>query len=215
MVITFKTTSGSIKKFIPTRWEEVTFQQYIDIQAVGDNYVKLLSVFTGLSEEVISRTPFENIDKLVEALSFIYKPMPMDIPDKLMGYTMPKDLGFKTIAQFQDIREDLRIKRTPSEQVLRFPLYCATYALAEYDWRKAEELSKDFMQAPAPEVIAIGNFILRKLVGLRIGKQLNFQARVTPLRRLKLVLKSWLIRLDFTERLSLWRKRVVTSVRKF
>lgn len=215
MKVTFQTYRTKYERTIPTRWEEVTFKQYIDIQGVGDDYVKLLAVFTQIDEDIIRKSSVASLDVVIGALSFIYTPVPMVLPEKIMGYTVPKDLGFKTVAQFQDIRDDLRVKRTPEEQILRYPLYCATFALEEYDWRKAEEAQKNFMLAPAPEVLAVGNFILRKLVGLRIGKTLNFPKPSTRTQRFKLVLKSWLIRLGFTVLLSRLKKRVGTSGKKF
>jgi len=215
MKVTFQTNRTHFVRTIPTRWEEVTFKQYIDIQNAGDDYVKLLSVFTGMDHDIIRKSSVASIDVVLSALSFIYTPMPMELPEKIMGYQVPKDLGFKTVAQFQDIRDDLRVKRTPEEQILRYPVYCATYALEEYDWRKAESMQNEFMLAPAPEVLAVGNFILRKLVGLRIGKTLNFPKRSTRLQRLKLVLKGWLIRLDFMGRLYQLKRKVGISGMKF
>jgi len=206
--VTFKTTKSNVERYIPTRWEEVTFKHYLDMQDAGDDYVKVLSVFTGMPEDVVRRSAILQLESVIQALSFIYTTMPMQVPQKILGYEVPKDLGFKSIAQFQDLREDMKEKRVPIEQIKRYPLYCATYAMAEYDWRKAEEMQAEFLQAPAPEVIAIGNFTLRKLVGLRIGKQLNFPKQVTRVQRWKLALKGWLIRLDFLVLLSRLKKRV-------
>jgi hypothetical protein len=169
----------AITKDIPTRWEEVTFNQFIKLAGCASNYVKIVSVFTGLDEDIISRTPFANMETFDKMLGFINTKIPSAFPKSIIGYTLP-DLNDEFKNVFHIIRDDIKLAREPIKRLERYTIYCAIYACKEkygkYDWKKAEEMKDEFLEAPAPEVLAVGNFTLAKIFGNEV-KQINFNIK--------------------------------------
>lgn len=162
-----------LTKLIPTRWAHVTFRTWLKLRDCGSNHVKIFATIVGIQEETLRKAKITNLDSILALLSFLMSPPDNSVPVKILGYDVPKDLGFESIGQYEDLHEDLRVQRTSDEQLLRFPLYCAIYACpskhGQYDWQQAEAMADEFMDAPAGEVLAIGNFTLLKLIGLIKG----------------------------------------------
>lgn len=201
---------------IPTRWEEVTFRQLLAINEANDDWLKIFGIFLEEPAEDIGNARVENgaLDELLVCLSFLTSTeIPKVMPTKILGYDLPKDLGFETIGQYQYIREDVAdsANMTPIEQMRRHALYCAVYAQpqtnnGEFDFEKAEAMAEKFMDAPAMEVLAVGSFTVVKLIGL--SKPINDVSRrpLTLMRRLRLAFQSWLVFTVSTVRLWLWRR---------
>lgn len=210
---------------IPTRWEEVTFRQLMAINEANDDWLKIFGVFLDEPAELIGNARVDNggLDELLICLSFLTSTeIPKVLPTSIMGYDLPKDLGFETIGQYQYIREDVAASAsmTPIEQMRRYALYCAVYAqpqdnLGEFDFEKAEALAEKFMNAPAMEVLAVGSFTVVKLIGL--SRPINDVSRrpITRMKRLRLAIQSWLVYTVSTARLWLWKKRLASGRRSY
>jgi hypothetical protein len=106
-------------------------------------------------------------------------------------FSIPKNLEFETIGQFQDLKaEAVQIKDAKSFD--KYALFCAIYATNPYDYQEAEKLVPTFINAPCEEVMAIGNFILLKLAELMTGIQSKSQSPSIPMKKYWLVLTVWL-----------------------
>lgn len=222
---------------VPVSWDQVTYKQFLQLAKAGNSYAKVLSVLTGIDEGVITRAQIKNLDAAMQILSFIRKPCPYFVPHKILFYPLPKDLGFESVAQYEDIRSTLeKLKDATEDQRLnQYPYFVAVYAcrhmskercedlreatgnneikFGEYHYLKAEAMAEDFFNCPAPEVLGIGNFTLLKYVSLNLGINPVYQMRLTPMKRLRLVFKRWLLSLDLPERLATWKKRLAFQVK--
>jgi len=210
---------------IPTRWEEVTFRQLLAINECKDDWLKIFGVFLEEPSDTIGNARAESgtLDELLICLSFLTTTeIPKGVPTSILGYALPKDLGFETIGQYQYIREDVASTASlnANEQIRRYALYCAVYAQpqtngGEFDFEKAEAMAEQFMNAPAMEVLAVGSFTLLKLIGL--SRPINDVSRkeFTLMKRWLLGIRAWLIFTVSTVRLWLWRKRLGAPQRSF
>lgn len=202
---------------IPTRWEEVTFIQLLAINDANNDWIKIFAIFLEEPAETIGNARVENgtLDELLVCLSFLTSTeIPRDLPNKILGYDLPKDLGFETIGQYQYIRDDVaETAHLPAdEQMRRYALYCAVYAQpqtndGEFDYEKAEALAEDFMNAPAMEVLAVGSFTVLKLIGLNRPIKDVSRSRTTLMKKLLLAIHAWLRYTGSTAQLWLWRRR--------
>lgn len=206
------------KKDLPDHWDKTSFGQFLELAKVKNDRIKAVSIFTGVDYDIIRKAKIQGIETVIHSLSFLDKEIVPKVPQKLLWYDMPKDLGFETFAQYHDLKEDIhKIKGlTEMEQLAKFPLYCAVFACTqmskercaelakqypnegivygEYHWRKAEAMQEEFLNAPATEVLGVGNFTLLKLIGLNLNINPNSRKPLTRMRRLMLVLKRWLLR---------------------
>jgi len=97
-----------VSKDIPMRWEEVSFRQFLELSKAGNDFAKIISVFTDIEPETLRKAEIKNLDQLLTAITFINtKPEPV-IPKEIMGYPVPKDLGFESIGQIEDIKDELK-----------------------------------------------------------------------------------------------------------
>lgn len=215
MIITISINNLKVEKEIPTSWDQVTFKQFLGLAKSGDDYVKVLSIITEINEDTIRKAKIINIEAIISALNFLKTPPEVVLPKTIIGYNIPKDLSFETIAQIQDLREYISKEQDPTLQLESYPLYCAIYACeqkhGEYSWKHAEEMAEEFMQAPCSEVLAIGNFTLLKLIGLNLNIAPSFRNHLTLMKRLRLVLSDWRMTSAFMARCFTWKKKRVIS----
>jgi hypothetical protein len=228
------------EKQIPISWDQVPYKQFLELFDAGDDYVKAISVFTGVPDETIRKAKIKGLDDIIHVLGFLRKEVVTRVPERIMFYQIPKDLGFETIAQIEDVKTEIA-KLAGSEdedpndpakkraQLEKYPLLCAVFACkhmsrertlelsykypnedlkyGEYHWLKAEAMQEEFLNAPTPEVLGIGNFTVLKLIGLNLNIKPNYQKPITRTKRLKLVLKRWWLHLVFMEPWYSWRKK--------
>lgn len=214
MKINVTINGTKVPKEIPTSWNEVNFKQFLGLQDCGNDRAKALALITDIDYDVLVKAKIDNIDLVLMALSFIDRPLVYSVPKELIGYAIPKDLNFESIAQFQDLKEAIKDidKVTPKEALERFTLYCAIYACTPYDWKKAESMQDQFLYAPCQEVLGIGNFTLVKLIGLSLNIAQGSQKASTPLKKFKRALIAFRFRLAFILRSFIWKKKQVTNV---
>lgn len=166
---------------IPQGWNEVSFKQLIDI-AKAKNDVERFSALTGLSPELLQ------IDELVDFYVWIdhntswrNEPFPANDTNPNLTwiykedyYTLPKDLNFASIGQYEDMKHtvgELIDGKEPIELMEKYPLVVAIYLQklidGEYDYNKAVELSEELLEYPCEDISNTANFFLSKFLRLR------------------------------------------------
>ena len=240
MIVTITLNGVTVTKKIPTSWAEVKFKDLEQITKNPQDTTAILSILTEIDVETLKRAKIANVDDIILALAFFQKDAPLVVPDKILGYPIPKDLGFETTMQYEDLKlhlKELKDKKVTDQEMLSYyPLYCAIYActqknqawlddfnkrhefvgdkaitLGTYHWLIAQEMAAEFNEAPATEVLAIGNFTLLKLIGLNLGIKNGVPIRLTRKMKLMLVLKSWVKSLVLPVQLHIWKRRLRTK----
>jgi hypothetical protein len=201
---------------LPTSWEQVSFGKFCDLDDCGNDKVKILSLFTGIDYQTLLDAKIEAFDDIiVNRLSFLSEKPQNTIPDKILGYDLPKRLEFQKTKQYIDLQNYIKESRdlSPKEQLKRYTLYCAVYACVsaygDYKWEWAENLAPEFFNAPCTEVMGIGNFTLLRLIASKNTTEKTSLHRPTLTQRFKLVLKLWRIRLALASPWSIWKKKLV------
>lgn len=197
-----------VEKKIPIRWEEVSFEDFLKLNDTKE--LTALSVFTGYTPELLKQSKIKNLDKLLSALSFVRTNIPSIKPTKLLDYPISKDLGFEPFGRYTDIKDEVDKGKQGIELLQQYPLICAIYVCQTvkheatgqtiYDFTEAEKLLPEILKAPCTEVLAVGNFLLLKLIALKNGTEASYQNLPTPMRKLLLVLKLWRSLLAFRVR---------------
>lgn len=199
----------------PTCWDQVNYGQFLDLADCVTDEVKIFTVFTGIPAEIIKKAKITGLDSVIAVLGFLRTPPVQIMPKTILGYPLPADLGFETLDQYTDLKDDLDKsgELKGKDALVKYPLYCAIYACkakyGEYDWKLAESMADEFLKAPAPEVLAIGNFTLAKLIGLNLNIDPASRKKITRMRRYRLVLKAWVQNMATTVRSNLWPKRTI------
>lgn len=195
------------QKEIPTSWDGVTFRQFQQLKDTKD--LTALSVFTGLDTETLRKAKVKNFDDVIRALSFTgFPPDLFKLPKSILKFGVRQDLGFEPFGRYSDIK-DIVDKGIEGDELLKqYPLFCAIYThLGEYSYQEAEKNVELFYEAPCTEVLALGNFLLMRLVGLKKGTVKTSQYLPTPLKKLRLAFLLWRARLAFTLRYYIWKKK--------
>lgn len=208
----------TVQKEIPVSWEQVTFRQLLDLTETDE--LKALSLFTGIEPDILRKAKITGLDKLLSALSFIHKPCPTnlickEIHTKETNYPVVTDIGFESFGQYVDIKQELdKLEKITDkdqkgmETLKIYPLLCAIYTVKPYDFKVAESRVEAFFNAPCTEVVAVGNFILMKLIALRSTIDQNSRKQeATLMKRLLLALRAWWINTAFMVRFYIWKKR--------
>lgn len=210
MIITITLNGVRVKKELPESWGNVTFQNYLDLLFCGDDYVKIIALFTGVEESILRAARIENLSLIISTLKFLSTPMKYRIPDQILGHKIPKDLELQTIGQFEDLKsERLKFSDDKIANLRKYPLIVATYLIDDYSWEAAEKLAPQLFNLSCQEVLAVGNFTLVKLIELRSNtSQTSLLAPDTPMNRLKLAMKAWLKNMAFSARYYLWKRRL-------
>lgn len=216
MNITININGVATVKKIPVSWHEVTFGTFMKLTECGDDYAKVFAVLTGIDEKIIlsSKTIVEGgIEPVIVLLEFLKTECPSVVPETILGYKVPENLGLKTWGQYTDLKDELKQnkKLTSDEALKKYMLYCAIYACedkhGEYDWEKAKWMANEFLEAPSPEVLGIGNFTLQRSIELNYGINPGSHRRLTRTTKYKQVLKNLPQILGITQLSSIWRKR--------
>jgi hypothetical protein len=203
MKITIELNGVKVQKDIPVTWDQVNYDQFLNLAQAGNDVAKILSVFTGIEAETIRKAKIHNFQAVYNLISFVWNTQ-LDtsrIPDTILGYKIPKKLEVETIAQFEDLKiEAGTIKDGSRESLMAYCRMIAIYVTNPYDSDKADQLAPYFLNASCQEVVALGNFTLMKLMPLKSVGLRSFLRTNSMLTRSRLVMKGWLSRLAFTVR---------------
>jgi len=190
------------KLHIPTRWEDITFKQYIEYQSMEKNDIYgLLEAFTGIGRDSWEKSKeVEGFYVIMNALAFVAKKpnMKYDCPlyVKIDGkdVRVPKELDRCTVKQYEDMRALIQSHmkdKAVSDDV--FPKIVAVYLCEEvtgrYGTREWEDTVPKVEELPFHEVVGIGNFFLRNLIELRSGTHRSWLHRLMSRRKYRQALK--------------------------
>lgn len=194
---------------IPTSWDQVTFEQFLNLESSGDDPIKVLALFTGIDHDLLLKAKIKDFSNILsEGLKFLSQKPELSIPKTILGYRIPDNLEFEQVQQYVDLKQAIKESAalTPQEQLKRYCLYIATYACmskhGKYDYQISESMQDEFLKAPCTEVMGIGNFTLVKLAGLKINTGVNYRQRVPVMKRLRLVIRAFMLRMGFRLRLT-------------
>lgn len=197
-MISFKINGES--KQIPTCWEDLTFNQYLDIFNLKDDSLQLVSIVAGLDYEYLKKAVIINVDKLYEAISFINTAPqfpgsvdicgPYKIPNNSKGAF---DIRFESLAQFEDMRQIMRkvpndIKAHTAAYADYVAIYLQKIRDGEYDNFKAEMMVEEIKTYPAYQVITLGSFFFLMLRNFFSGSTKGSQNTTQAPKKSKLAL---------------------------
>jgi hypothetical protein len=218
MQITIKINGVLTTKTLPISWQQVTFGTFLKLTECGDDYVKVFAALTGIDEAILKKANIENLDTALALIEFLKTECPAYVPKTILQYKVPENLGLKTLGQYTDLKAEMKrsANLTGTEALKKYLLYCAIYACdqkhGEYDWEKSEWMADEFLEAPSPEVLGIGNFTLKKLIELNYGISPTSLPHLTPAKKYKQVLKNLPSILGITQLFSSWRKKPHSTV---
>jgi hypothetical protein len=195
----FEATLNNVKvtRDIPTDWPQVKYSSFLKLQDRKE--LSALSTFTGFEPEVLKQATVKNLDQVIRALSFVKtNPDLFKLPKKILGYEVRQDLGFEPFGRYTDIKELVEKEQSEVELLKQYPLLCATYCMpGVYDFKEAEKLATQFEEAPCTEVLALGNFLLLRLIGLKNStEKTSLLTRILP-KKVRLAFQLWRARLGF------------------
>lgn len=212
----FTATLNGVKvtKEIPTSWDQVTFRQYLDLVDVQNSPQDVLAAFVGVDVQTLSKVKIVGLDAILHCLAFVKVPPALNVPKEIKGFKVSKNLEFETTGQFKDAESIVQSMKTeggnlPKEDQLKYLDLVAIFAMPNYmdaEPEEQQEFAQQFMDAPCGEVLAIGNFTLLKLIGLKLNINPDSLSKPGPLKRLRLVIKIWQKNLAFSLRYA-WLKR--------
>jgi len=207
MIFDITLNGVKVQKKIPTKWEEVKFKDFLQLQ--DNKEITAVSIFTGIDIETLRKANIKNLDALLACLTFLKKqPDLFNIPKSILGHEINQDLGFEAFGMYSDLKDELDKGLEGLELIKQYPLFCAIYCTKPYDFKVAESKVEEFNEAPCTEVLALGNFLLMRLVGLKINTERTSQKQLTALRRLRLALKGFRARLAFRVRFFILKRRL-------
>lgn len=173
---------------MPSKWEDLSLNQYLQILNIPDDFLKVVSILSGVNYEIINQCTVVGLESVIEAISFLNTPP--DVPGytpKVGPYTLPGtkdgkfDIQFESLAQFEDMRG---IMKTLPFKDNKYDITALTHAYArfvaiylqkirdgKYDPEKAKAMVPEVEKMPALEVICAGSFFFLKLRSLSSGTQ--------------------------------------------
>ena len=214
MKVSIYTNGKEHKRDIPISWDQVNFKDFLALEYCGDDIVKVIALLTRMDYEVLLKSKIANMDQVIAILGFLKQPPKPYVPNKLLIYDIPKDLAFEQVQMYVDLKNYINASHesTPQDKLKSYTLYCAVYSCIQkhgkYDWKLAEAMADEFLQAPCTEVMGVGNFTLVKLIGLNLNINPDSLKANTLVKKFKLVLKSWRKTSVHLERWFSWRKRL-------
>lgn len=155
-------TLNGVKKVcnLPVCWEEVTFRQKLADDKAKDD-AEVLAVYTGIDADTLRGSKIPQLQTLLAVLSF-RKTQPIDyiLPKTILGYSIKDNLEIEEIQRYADMETVLKeFKDDDPTNLEKYPLIVATYIVEPYNFKDAENLAPSFLDAPALEVLAVGNFM--------------------------------------------------------
>lgn len=206
------------KQSIPMSWDEVTWEQFMKLTTcITDGDV--IGLFLNIKPEKIRQARIENLESLLSCLAFLKQEMPIIVPKSILGYAIPKDLNFETVGQFEDMKDICSKLPTNGEKLTAEHLgayleMVGVYAMPNYLDSTLEhrtEFANQFNNAPCTEVMAVGNFTVKRLTALINQQAKGFQKVNTQQSKFRLALRGWLARTASSIHFYTWKKRLPTN----
>lgn len=221
----FTLNGVNLTKDVPHQWDLVSFGQYLDLLDCKTRRERL-SVLTGIDKETL-KGKIVGLENLLLLTAFAEEPEKMEyfMPKKIhiLGtnheYPIAENLELEQVDRYSDlegiVKEFKDVKEHTRANAEKLALICATYAVNPYDYKTAENLAKEFFNAPCTEVVAVGNFTVVNILRLKRIIPRMLPLADTHLNRLKLALRNWARHSVSTLRFYLWKRRLPISVRRY
>lgn len=217
---------------VPTSWNEVSFQKYIQyvelleksVEMVSENdlYKEIYSLFTGLTidtwEMNLDAQVYYNIDN---DLSFIGTnpscERPTDIKRGDKFYPIVEDFLNLPIGKYRDIMNVVSEGGLSKlEQVKSIPKMIAVIACDDYETEsELEQIAEDIELIPADEVTEIAAFFLSKLNQLKSGTQEKPSVEDSSIAKNKLDTEKLLKIMDSSIRFTISPIKILLSMMRF
>lgn len=167
---------------VPSSWEDLTYNQYIGLINTKGDFIDVISLFTGVSRETLSKSDIIGLESVVSSLQFINTTPVIPKSVKQIGkYKLPLDskgefnIQYKRLDQFEDMRKSMPKDNTLKSLMDSYTIFVAIYLQplrdGEYQFTKAAAMVDDVKQMPALEVLSMGAFFLIKQLSLLTGMQ--------------------------------------------
>lgn len=220
MKATFKLNGVKKTVNLPTCWEEAKFGQLLAYKKVlrdkGDGADEL-AVFTGIDAKTLRDSQIENLPLLLDILSFVKNQnIEYALPKTILGYDIPDNLEIQEIQRYGDM--ELIIKEFTDDEISRlerFPLIISTYVVNPYNFKHAEGLAPQFLDAPALEVLAVGNFTLMNMTVLKPFTPLIVRLAALPRNNWRQGMRNFIARLAFTVSFYFLKRKLPLPVRRY
>lgn len=211
-------TLNGIKKTVnlPVCWEEVTFRQML-LHSKAKDAADVLSAFTNIDAELLRTAKIPQLDTLLSVLSFLgTQKVDYVLPKEILGYKIKDNLEIEEIQRYADLETIIKeFKDNDPANLEKYPLMVATYVVEPYNFRDAENMAPSFFDAPAMEVLAVGNFMQ---VNMRVlSAIMPTIVRLGALRRnsWRQGMRNYFARLAFTVSFYFLKRRLPPPVRSY
>jgi hypothetical protein len=190
-MITYKI--NGIKYPFPTRWEDVTYSQYVAMIR-AQSVVDQLHIFTGIPRETLEKAELKNLEKVMITLSFMSF-SPKFEKTRLVGpYFVPEDVTIQSTGQFEDLRALLN--KVPKElnsletaEVMAdlylhaCAIYCQKLKDGQYDPNKVPAMKEELKQYSCAQICGTGGFFLFRPLTLSAPTMNRFRMFTQRLKR--------------------------------
>lgn len=178
-----KVTIGKEAIQFPTKWEEVTYSQYVKILE-SKSQAQLVCILLGKDWEEMKNVKVLGLEDLFTAAAFTTTIPQFDVYYPKVGpYSLPSnnqhnkqfDIRFESLGQFEDMRQVMTgIKPDDTTGLMKaygkaVAIYLQKIRDKEYDPAKVPELEDELQGFKACEVMAMGQFFFLKLILLSNG----------------------------------------------
>lgn len=188
----------------PTKWEEVTYGQYLKI-LVSKSKAELIAILLNQDFEELKNKTVTGLESLFDVISFTDQVPKFETSYPKIGpYRLERnndlnenfDIRFESLGQFEDMRSAM-IKVKSDEPLSLMLTYGKSVAIylqkirdKAYDNTKVPELEDEIKGYPACEVMGLGQFFFLKLMRLSNGTPKTSPPTVPSPKKSRRALKS-------------------------
>lgn len=209
---------NGIRHQFPTCWQDVTYNQYIQLLQLPNSLLHYIHLFSGIPVETLQRSEFRNLEKIAIALAFLSMPPKYEgKPTPMVGpFVTPKDVTIESLAQFEDLRG--LIQRLPRKDIKEYEaqdhvavseLYleaCAIYVQkikdGKYDHTKVAAVKETLRNYSCIEIIQTGSFFFYRPLNISMPTMSRYQRAIQLMRKFSQELPGYQSTLDFLQRSS-------------
>lgn len=195
-MIVFKISGKKVN--MPTRWEDVSYLDYIKLLRSRNSLKDYISIFADIPIETLENAIITNLESISLALSFLTITPQFDRTPIVGKYVLPSDVTLKSVGQFEDLRALLQKyphnKDGEALTIEQNELFCDLCLTAcsiyvqkvkdgKYDYTKVEAVKEELKSASCAEVIGTGAFFLFRPMNISPPTMSRYQRSVTALKR--------------------------------
>lgn len=167
----------------PGSWDELNFFQYLQLSLGFTSDAEVVAILTGMPiEQVEYSTDIKGFNNIINSFSWYSTAPEFNKPDTLTvdsrKLELPKDIGTHQVRQFEQLKAiiaELYADGEPNHNAViqKYPLMCAIYLQplldGKYDYSKVKELSDKLYMLPAIDIMGLGTFFFKRLIGSLSG----------------------------------------------